>query len=42
MLFHTTWEFHPGNSEEAIQRNLAFFSQWNVLPWFGSRSGGRR
>ncbi len=28
MLFHTTWEFHPSNSEEAIQRNLAFFSQW--------------
>jgi len=28
VLFHTTWEFHPGNSEEAIQRNLAFFSQW--------------
>jgi hypothetical protein len=28
VLFHTTWEFHPSNSEEAIQRNLAFFSQW--------------
>ena len=28
MLFHTTWEFHPSNSEEAIQRSLAFFSQW--------------
>jgi Protein of unknown function (DUF3303) len=28
VLFHTTWGFHPGNSEEAIQRNLAFFSQW--------------
>jgi hypothetical protein len=28
VLFHTTWEFHSGNSEEAIQRNLAFFSQW--------------
>ena len=28
MLFHTTWEFHSNNSEEAIQRNLAFFSQW--------------
>jgi len=28
VLFHTTWEFHAGNSEEAIQRNLAFFSQW--------------
>lgn len=28
MLFHTTWEFHTSNSEEAIQRNLAFFSQW--------------
>ena len=27
MLFHTTWEFRD-NSEEAIQRNLAFFSQW--------------
>ena len=27
MLFHTTWEFHTSNSEEAIQRNLAFFSQ---------------
>ena len=25
MLFHTTWEF-TNNSEEAIQRNLAFFS----------------
>jgi hypothetical protein len=28
VLFHTMWEFHPSNSEEAIQRNLAFFSQW--------------
>jgi Domain of unknown function (DUF3303) len=28
VLFHTTWEFHPNNSEEAIRRNLAFFSQW--------------
>jgi hypothetical protein len=28
VLFHTTWEFHAGNSEEAIRRNLAFFSQW--------------
>ncbi len=28
MLFHTMWEFHPSNSEEAIQRNLAFFSDW--------------
>ena len=27
MLFHLTWEFYP-NSEEAIQRNLAFFLQW--------------
>jgi hypothetical protein len=27
VLFHTTWEFRQ-NSEEAIQRNLAFFSQW--------------
>lgn len=27
MLFHTTWEFKD-NSEEEIQRNLAFFSQW--------------
>lgn len=27
MLFHVTWEFFD-NSEEAIQRNLAFFSQW--------------
>jgi Domain of unknown function (DUF3303) len=27
MLFHTTWEF-VNPSEEAIQRNLAFFSQW--------------
>jgi hypothetical protein len=27
MLFHSTWEF-TNNSEEAIQRNLAFFSQW--------------
>jgi Protein of unknown function (DUF3303) len=27
VLFHTTWEF-TNNSEEAIQRNLAFFSQW--------------
>ncbi|MGE5435380.1 MAG: DUF3303 domain-containing protein [Candidatus Doudnabacteria bacterium] len=27
MLFHVTWEFLE-NSEEAIQRNLAFFSQW--------------
>ena len=28
MLFHTMWEFHASNSEEATQRNLAFFSQW--------------
>jgi hypothetical protein len=28
VLFHTTWEFHTSNSEEAIQRNLAFFLQW--------------
>lgn len=28
VLFHTTWEFHPGNSEEAIARSLGFFSQW--------------
>src|SRR6478609_3734442 len=28
MLFHTTWEFHLNNSEEAIQRNLAYFAQW--------------
>lgn len=27
MLFHTTWEFRQ-NSEEEIQRNLAFFAQW--------------
>ena len=27
MLFHTTWEPRD-NSEEAIQRSLAFFSQW--------------
>jgi uncharacterized protein DUF3303 len=27
MLFHATWEF-TNTSEEAIQRNLAFFSQW--------------
>ena len=27
MLFHTTWEF-TDTGEEAIQRNLAFFSQW--------------
>ena len=28
MLFHTMWEFHVSNSEQAIERNLAFFSQW--------------
>src|SRR6266487_918027 len=27
VLFHTTWEF-TDTSEEAIRRNLAFFSQW--------------
>jgi hypothetical protein len=27
VLFHVTWEFFD-NSEEVIQRNLAFFSQW--------------
>jgi uncharacterized protein DUF3303 len=27
VLFHTTWEF-TDTSEQAIQRNLAFFSQW--------------
>ena len=27
MLFHVMWEF-THNSEEAIQRNLAFLSQW--------------
>jgi Protein of unknown function (DUF3303) len=27
VLFHTTWEF-TDTSEEATQRNLAFFSQW--------------
>jgi hypothetical protein len=27
VLFHVTGEFFD-NSEEAIQRNLAFFSQW--------------
>jgi len=27
VLFHTTWEF-TDTSEDAIQRNLAFFSQW--------------
>jgi hypothetical protein len=32
VLFHATWEFHASNSEEAIQRNLAFFSQWNRRP----------
>jgi uncharacterized protein DUF3303 len=28
VLFHLTWEFHTTNSEEAIQRSLAFFLQW--------------
>jgi uncharacterized protein DUF3303 len=27
VLFHSTWEF-TDNSEEEIQRSLAFFSQW--------------
>jgi Protein of unknown function (DUF3303) len=27
VLFHTTWEFID-TGEEAIERNLAFFSQW--------------
>jgi hypothetical protein len=27
VLFHTTWEFSD-RSEEDIQRNLAYFSQW--------------
>jgi uncharacterized protein DUF3303 len=27
VLFHTTWEF-TDTGEQAIQRNLAFFSQW--------------
>ena len=27
MLFHVTWEF-VDNGEEAIKRNLAFFSEW--------------
>ena len=27
MLFHTTWEF-TDTSEASIQRNLAFFAQW--------------
>ena len=27
MLFHVTWDF-VDTSEEAVRRNLAFFSQW--------------
>lgn len=27
MLFHLTWDF-TDTSEEAVRRNLAFFSQW--------------
>ena len=30
VLFHTTWEF-TDTGEAAIQRNLAFFSQWQPL-----------
>jgi hypothetical protein len=37
VLFHTTWEFHASNSEEAIQRNLAFFSQWKPPDGFEFR-----
>jgi len=36
VLFHTTWEFHP-NSEEAIERNLAFFLQWKPPDGFEFR-----
>jgi hypothetical protein len=28
VLFHVTWDF-VDTSEEAVRRNLAFFSQWN-------------
>jgi hypothetical protein len=36
---------HGAYVVDAMQQDpeaVAFFSQWNVLPWFGSRSGGRR
>jgi len=36
VLFHTTWEF-TDTSEEAIRRNLAFFSQWKPPEGFEFR-----